>query len=151
MVETIISFLGTKALGQAQVVGMSGIVFLVANWILSHYKIPDKLSKWLRSAEVHIEAFFDKIIIGAGVWAFNFGVSLTMSINQTPVLSWIYEKLIEPLIIIITESVVRIFSIILDKLSTLIMKMCNKFIVGLKSDNKNFEVNDESGSTETDA
>ncbi len=139
MIEVISNFIGAKAFGQAEILGISGLVFLVANWILSKFKIDKKISIWLNKAEIFLEAFFDKIIISVGIAGYNAGVALTLWLNKMPVLSTIYEKLIEPLLIILIESVLRLLSIILDKLSSLVLKFTNKLIVGMKSDNKSFD------------
>jgi hypothetical protein len=112
----------------------------VFNWVLSKYKIPERFTRWLDKAEARMESSLDKFISGAGLVAYNWGVGFTVWINQTPVVNWIYEKLLEPILIISIEGVLRLLSVLLDKLSTLIVKMTNKFVVGLRSDNKNVVV-----------
>jgi hypothetical protein len=140
MFDSIINFISNNALGKVQVMGMSGLVFLVFNWVLSKYKIPERFTRWLDSTEARMESSLDKFISSAGLVAFNWGVGFTVWINQTPVVNWIYEKLLEPILIITVEGVLRLLSVLLDKLSTLIVKMTNKFVVGLRSDNKNVVV-----------
>ena len=127
------------SLNPAMVIGVSGIVIMIANWILSKFKIPKKISRWLDIAEVWLEDILNQIMVTGGMLGYNLGVSATAWLNRLPVIGTVYEKLIEPLLIIILEGVIRLATVLLDKLSSIVLKFLNRFIIGMKSDNIKFK------------
>lgn len=136
ILSAIADKLGITSLATTAGIGVLGIIL---NFVLSKFKVKQKVSTWLDGIEISIESGFKNLTQGMPKWGYNLGIALTSWINNLPLLDKFWEYGIEPIFIIVLEFVGRILSTLLGIFSERLMKFINKFIVALKSDNKNLQ------------
>jgi len=116
-------WLGNLSLIQ-QVGGIAGLIALLVGFLLKKYKVSDKIQEYTDGLLLP-ESGLSKFAIRSG---YNIGVIVTAFFNRIPILSTFYEKLIEPLVILVVEGV--------GKLSVHFAQLfINRFIIGMRSDN----------------
>ncbi len=136
ILSAIADKLGITSLATTAGIGVLGIIL---NFVLSKFKVKQKVSTWLDGIEISIESGIKNLTQGMPKWGYNLGIALTSWINNLPLLDKFWDYGIEPIFIIVLEFVGRILSTLLGIFSERLMKFINKFIVALKSDNKNLQ------------
>jgi len=146
-----------------QLLGGGGtIVTSIIGFVLKHYKLFDKIKdalakfkewaeKWIDDIEQRFLAWLGKTnyyaIKKAG---FNTGVAISTWFNKLPVIGWIYEWTIEPVLISVIIAVLSVLIFALDTLARILTALVawlikalsaftNEIPEGMKSDNTNLK------------
>lgn len=116
--------------------GVAGVVAILINFILSKFKIKEKFEGWNDNLENKYKGWLAKFLKGSGTFFYNIGVWLTGFATTHKLLGVIYQKAIEPLLIIVLETLKNILVFTVDFVVGIIETGVDKLIKGLRSDNK---------------
>ena len=100
-----------------QIAGFAGLLFIIVNYLLAHFKIVEKYNKWIDK----IKPIIQKVGTNIGVFITGWG-------NNIKWLGKTYEKCVEGLIIMVLRSI-----------SLLLVTFIDSIIEGLRSDNTEYK------------